>query len=136
MYPHILVPIAYGSAEKGAAALKVADRLLDDGGRVTLLHVQETVPSYVENYVPADVLEKNRKAVEAELGALALQSKQTVETAIVAGSVSHTIVEYAENHKVDCIVIASHRPEIADYLLGSTAAWVARHASCAVHILR
>ena len=36
----------------------------------------------------------------------------------------------------DCVVIASHRPGLQDYLLGSTAARVVRHAACSVHVLR
>ena len=36
----------------------------------------------------------------------------------------------------DAIVIASHRPDLSDYLLGSTAARVVRHAQCTVLVLR
>ncbi len=39
-------------------------------------------------------------------------------------------------HAVDCIVIGSHKPGLSDYLLGSTAARVVRHAPCAVHVYR
>jgi len=35
-----------------------------------------------------------------------------------------------------CIVIGSHKPGLRDYLLGSTAAKVVRHAACAVHVKR
>ncbi|MEJ6387881.1 universal stress protein [Gymnodinialimonas ulvae] len=34
------------------------------------------------------------------------------------------------------IVMAAHRPDFQDYLIGSTAARVARHAKCSVTILR
>ena len=37
---------------------------------------------------------------------------------------------------VDLIVMASHRPEMLDYLIGPNAAHVARHAGCSVLILR
>jgi universal stress protein F len=33
-------------------------------------------------------------------------------------------------------VIASHRPGIQDYFLGSTASRVVRHANCTVHVMR
>ncbi|WP_371932559.1 universal stress protein [Pararhizobium sp. IMCC21322] len=46
------------------------------------------------------------------------------------------MVEYAESNGVDCIIIASHRPGLQDYFLGSTAARVVRHAHCAVHVIR
>jgi len=39
-------------------------------------------------------------------------------------------------HAVDLIVIASHRPGLKDYFLGSTAGRVVRHSPCAVHVIR
>ena len=136
MYFHVLVPVAYEHKTKGPAALSVAETLLAEGGRITLLHVQEIVPSYVQSYVPSDIFETNRRETLDALKALAKGSKRHVETVIVAGAASRAIVDYASGHDVDCIVIASHQPQMADYLIGSTAAWVARHAECAVHILR
>ncbi|WP_170501927.1 universal stress protein, partial [Ruegeria atlantica] len=37
---------------------------------------------------------------------------------------------------IDCIVLASHKPGMKDFFLGSTAALVVRHARCSVHVLR
>ena len=42
----------------------------------------------------------------------------------------------AEDDKVDLIIIASHKPGLQDYFLGSTAARVVRHASCSVLVVR
>ena len=42
----------------------------------------------------------------------------------------------ARDRDVDLIVMASHRPEMLDYLIGPNAAHVARHAACSVLILR
>ena len=36
----------------------------------------------------------------------------------------------------DLLIIASHRPGLQDYFLGSTAAHVVRHAACSVHVIR
>ena len=36
----------------------------------------------------------------------------------------------------DLIVMGSHRPELADYLLGANAAKVVRHADCSVMVVR
>ncbi len=44
--------------------------------------------------------------------------------------------DFANSHDVGCIVMASHRPGLQDYLLGSTAARVLRHANCSVYIVR
>ncbi|WP_179655998.1 universal stress protein, partial [Salmonella enterica] len=36
----------------------------------------------------------------------------------------------------DMVIIASHRPDITTYLLGSNAAAVVRHAECSVLVVR
>ncbi|MEO0359386.1 MAG: universal stress protein, partial [Pseudomonadota bacterium] len=47
-----------------------------------------------------------------------------------------TITDWARDKGADLIVIASHRPTMSDIFLGSTAAWVVRHADCPVHVIR
>ena len=47
-----------------------------------------------------------------------------------------TILEVAKEKDVDLIIIASHRPGLQDYFLGSTAAKVVRHADCSVLVVR
>ena len=59
-----------------------------------------------------------------------------ISTRIISGHAGRTIVDHAVENHVDCIVIASHRPGLEDYFLGSTAARVVRHAPCAVHVIR
>ena len=53
-----------------------------------------------------------------------------------SGALGLAIIDYANDHDIDCIVIGSHKPGLRDFLLGSTAARVTRHAPCAVHVLR
>ncbi|MEL6681913.1 MAG: universal stress protein [Pseudomonadota bacterium] len=57
-------------------------------------------------------------------------------TTVVDGHSAPTILEFSENNANDLIIVASHQPGMQDYLLGSTAAKVVRHAKCAVHVLR
>jgi universal stress protein F len=52
------------------------------------------------------------------------------------GTIYHEILQVAEELPADLIVMASHRPSLKDYLLGPNAARVARHARCAVFIVR
>ncbi|MBC58721.1 MAG: universal stress protein [Confluentimicrobium sp.] len=135
MYHHIIVPIALDHGPNTAIALQIARALLADDGKITALHVIEAVPSYVAQYLPEGQEEKTRDAVQtalvAELGGVI-----DVKPAVVTGHAGRTIVEYAQEHGADCIVIASHRPGLQDYFLGSTAARVVRHATCAVHVVR
>ncbi|MBT8417397.1 MAG: universal stress protein, partial [Silicimonas sp.] len=65
-----------------------------------------------------------------------LAGTKEISAVLVPGHVHSTILEYAEENGVDCIVMGSHKPDLTDYLIGSTAARVVRHAPCAVHVYR
>ena len=56
--------------------------------------------------------------------------------ALLLAGIPLMILEYAKKIEADLIVIASHRPDLLDYFLGSTAARVVRHAECAVLVDR
>ena len=135
MYKNILVPIALDHERDTGAAMDIAHRLLAEGGKITALHVMEALPGYATQYLPEDHLESRHSetsaALKAELGGV-----KDVKPVVVTGHSGRSIVDYADDHDVDCIVIASHRPGLQDYLLGSTAARVVRHAGCAVHVIR
>ncbi|MDO6587101.1 universal stress protein [Salipiger sp. 1_MG-2023] len=135
MYKTILVPIAFDSDAKAEAALAVARRLADDDSTITLLHVMEHIPGYAISYMPPDYQVSSRKAVQAELDALAARLDHA-RGVVVEGHSGRTILDYAEENGVDMIVIASHRPGMSDILIGSTATTVVRHAKCGVHVLR
>ncbi|MGQ7113147.1 universal stress protein, partial [Escherichia sp. TWPC-MK] len=45
-------------------------------------------------------------------------------------------LEMAKKIPAHMIIIASHRPDITTYLLGSNAAAVVRHAECSVLVVR
>ncbi len=136
MYKNILVPIALDHGDHGAKAISVARQLLDEGGHITLLNVMEHLPSYATSYLPEGALESNRTKAVAELNRIADAIGTTASSLVTTGHSHNTIIEHAEKHGVDCIVIASHKPGLEDYFLGSTAARVVRHAKCCVHILR
>ncbi|HCP2705570.1 TPA: universal stress protein, partial [Escherichia coli] len=52
------------------------------------------------------------------------------------GSPKDRILEMAKKIPAHMIIIASHRPDITTYLLGSNAAAVVRHAECSVLVVR
>lgn len=135
MYSTILVPVAPDHKETVVQSLKAARTLLSPGGKITVLTVLEAIPAYVAQYLPQDQQDRNLAETEAELAAeFAGQADIAVTTAI--GHAAQTILDTAETGQHDCVIIASHRPGLQDYFLGSTAARVVRHAQCAVHVLR
>ncbi|MBS8227154.1 universal stress protein [Vannielia litorea] len=135
MYSTILVPIAFEEARDSNAALELAEALLAPGGTITALHVVEEVPNYASTYVDEALMTEARKSVEEALTAK-LGTHATVTPRVVTGHSGRTILEEAESMGADLIVIASHRPGLQDYFLGSTAARVVRHAKCCVHVIR
>lgn len=137
MYKNILVPVDPTHAEKHEAALKMALHLAEDvNSEITALTVIEPVPSYI-GLTDAGP-EYEARAGEKAMASLRnfVGSTSEVKTVILHGSAGTQIVEYAADHGIDCIVIASHKPGLSDYFLGSTAARVVRHAPCCVHVMR
>jgi universal stress protein F len=135
MYKHILVPVAFEADSKPEKALEVARTLADKDARVTLLHVMEEAPPYAISYIPEDDLRNLREAIQAELDELARGFDNGIGL-LIEGHAGRTILEWAKENAPDCIVIASHRPGLEDYFLGSTASHIVRRAQCAVHVLR
>lgn len=135
MYKNILVPIAFDETRDSRAALEIAHAISEDGAAITALHVVEEIPSYVAQYLPDGQHQTNLDEIGEALKAK-VNGDAGVTVKVVEGHAGHSIVEYAAQNGIDCIVIASHRPGFQDYFLGSTAARVVRHASCAVHVVR
>ncbi len=135
MYKNILIPISFDNEKKTQIACEVAQALSSSDTKFTLINVIEHLPSYVSQYLPKDTLKKSWEERQPEIDKLAAQFSNGVGV-LVEGHAGATILDYASEIKADCIVIASHRPEMQDYLLGSTAAQVVRHADCSVMVIR
>ena len=135
MYRNILVPVAFDTDHKPEDALAVARALAAPGATVTVLHVMEEAPPYALTYIPEDVTHSLKEAIRAELRTLA-KGFENGQPVLVEGHSGRTILHWAEDNGVDCIVIASRRPGFEDRVLGSTASWVVGRAHCAVHVVR
>ena len=135
MYMNILVPVSFDEERDARQAIDVALKLAGEGAHITLLHVVEQVPSYATTFASQSYLEEAKKAVQEQLDKLA-EGIANAEGVVIEGHSGRSILDYAAEKWSDCIVIASHRPGLQDYFLGSTAAHVVRHAGCAVHVVR
>lgn len=134
MYKNILVPMALDHGI-GEQTLQVAQTLLSQGGTITALHVYEppqgTVNAYLDEAVVVAAFERAKAQIEDRV-----KDVPNVKAMITKGHSGRGIIDVSTDLKADCIVIGSHKPGLIDYLLGSTAARVVRHAPCAVHVLR
>jgi nucleotide-binding universal stress UspA family protein len=141
MFKDILLPVDLGDAGAQEKAVSAAVELVRCfGGR---LHVMTIVPSFGEGFVssffPADYQEKAMAAANERLHAFArerIPDGIPVQHVVACGTIYEEILDFARQHSVDLIVMASHRPELSDYLLGPNAARVTRHAACSVMVVR
>ena len=134
MYKKIIAALGLSHGH-GVAALEMARRLKAEDGTIIALHVIEPVPGFASYYLPPEHEGEIRKTAEAAIRER-IGEQADAEVVVLSGHPGGTITEYAEEVGADCIIVGSHKPELQDYLLGSTAARVVRHAPCSVHVLR
>ncbi len=134
MYSSVLVPMALDH-DVSQHTLEVAKALAKKNGQIVALHVYEAPQSSVAAFLDVDAVkdgvELARKELEQKTATL-----DGVTAELIIGHTYRSIIDYAATHDVGCIVMGSHKPGFSDFLLGSTAARVVRHAPCAVHVYR
>ncbi len=136
MYNTILVPIELSHKHSAINAIQIAKKLIKDGGEIILLSVMADIPASVEVVMPKDLLNESKKQMLAELAKIAKDEGIGSNIELRSGHAANEILEAAKSHNADLIIIASHRPGLSDYFLGSTAARVVRHAGCPVLVDR
>ena len=136
MYKNILVPIDTGHVVEGKSIIDLAIQYAADDAKITLLNVVEDIPNWAAVNLPADLIDKSIETVQSELKAIATASGIKMDVEVRTGHSYNTILDVAEEKNSDLIIIASHRPGLQDYFLGSTAAKVVRHATCSVLVVR
>jgi len=136
MFKTILVPIDMAHVAEGKAIIDIAAEHGATGAKIILLNVAEEIPGWAAAELPAGLLEQSRAKSEADLKALAKASGMAMDLEVRTGHPYKTILEVAEEKAADLVIIASHRPGLQDYFLGSTAAKVVRHAKCSVLVIR
>ncbi len=136
MYDSIMIPVDIAHTEKADTMIKTARRLGGDEAKITLLNVVEEIPAYIANEMPGNVIETSMAHARDVLQKIAGSAGGNVEVDVLCGQVTTKILEHAADAKCDAIVVASHRPGLQDYFLGSTAARIVRHAQCSVIVVR
>ena len=136
MYEHVIVAIDIAHLTESKAIIDVAVEHASRDARITLFHVVEDIPNAAAVELPANFREKEIETARAELQAVVDASGAAMDVAVRAGHSYSTIVSYAEEKDADLIIIASHRPGLKDFFIGSTASRVVRHAHCSVLIVR
>lgn len=141
MYKKILLTVDLSDESSWRKALPTAVELCKTFD--SAFHLMTVVPDMglpvVEEFFPDDFEEKMASNAAENLNIVADMARKSdleVTHHIGSGSIYKEILHIAEDNKIDLIVLASHRPELSDYLLGPNAAKVVRHADCSVLVVR
>jgi nucleotide-binding universal stress UspA family protein len=138
MYKSIVVAVAlFNKGATSRALIQKANKLIDPAGNITLVHVLDEVPAYLAAAVAREQLLEHRKAIREQLESLASVAKaKTVDVDLRGGRASKNILACAKDCKADLIIVASHKPGMSDYFIGSTASRVVRHSPISVLVTR
>jgi nucleotide-binding universal stress UspA family protein len=142
MAEHVLLPMD-GSEQSRDALEHVLEEHAD--ARITVLHVidparasygaQVGLPPSSEEWFEAE--EARAEELFEEVRERAREAGVEVETTTAVGQPSRTIVEYADEHDVDHVVVGSHgRKGLTRVLLGSVAELVVRRSPVPVTVVR
>lgn len=141
MYKTILLAIDLNEASSWEKALPVAVEQAIAGG--SKLHIATVVPDYgmslVGSFFPSDYEKKALAEADKVLDKFVadnLPEEIEVSHTVGHGTIYKEILATADRVGADLIVMASHRPERSDYLLGPNAARVVRHGKCSVLVVR
>ena len=140
MFHRIILAVDLADPTAHAKGLDQALELAtQSGGDLRLVNVQPLLPATFMEYVPADFDEEQEKRAKSALDAIAAKltlPKERVTAASLSGGVYHELLRDATEWGADLIVVGSHRPVMSDYLLGSNAKTIVRHAQCSVLVVR
>ncbi len=134
MYKLILLPLALDQGH-GHRAIALAERLKAEDGKIMAVHVIDRVPNYSNYYISStneeEILSATKKAMAERIG-----DNKEIEAVVLYGHPGRTVTDYADKIGADCIIAGSHKPDLTDFFLGSTAARIMRYAKCSVHVIR
>ncbi|HZH12268.1 MAG TPA: universal stress protein [Microvirga sp.] len=140
MFKTILVPVDLGEIGAAQPALaKAVELAAASEGSIRLIYVRAIVPVTYMEFMPPAFDQEQQDEAEKKLAQLAAQVNlpaERVSAVVRLGSVYNEVLDEAEKIGADLVVIGSHRPSMATYLLGSNASTVVRHAKCSVLVVR
>ncbi|MCX7341336.1 MAG: universal stress protein [Hyphomicrobiales bacterium] len=140
MFKKILVPIDLSDVSVARPALDQAVALASvSGGELKLITVRSLMPVTYMEYVPADFDTAAKGEADDQLKTVAAElalPRDRVSHVVRLGSIYGEVLNEAKAWGADVIVVGSHRPSMATYLIGSNATTIVRHAVCSVLVVR
>ncbi len=141
MFLNILLPVDLNQESSWQKALPIAVEYCNAFGAA--LHVMNVVPDFgsalVGSYFPEGFEKKSLEGARAQLHDFVgkhVPDGVTVQHVVGYGTVYEEILRVAREIEADLILLAAHRPELKDFLLGPNASRVVRHFDGSVLVVR
>ena len=140
MFKTILVAIDLDHSEQNRHILQAVKNIAAaNDADVHLLGVVPAAPAIVSQFLDENYEQLASGQAQKEFAKLAdeldLKSGE-VSCLIRFGTVYDEVLAAAKMVNADLIIAGSHKPNVSDYLLGSNAARIMRHAECSVLVVR
>jgi nucleotide-binding universal stress UspA family protein len=143
MSKSVLCAIDISNPGEDAKVLKIAAQIAEMDGAgldvVTILpdYGMSVVGSFFNQEHQNEAFKIAKTALNKEVtDALGDQANLNVRHVVAMGKAYDEILKVAHEAHSYLIVVGAHRPDLKDYLLGSNAARVVRHASASVYVVR
>ncbi len=137
MFDHIMAPVDLTHIDQLTRALEVtADAARHYGAKVTFVSATTGAPGAVA-HTPEEFRQKladfaetqgRQNGYDAEAHALVLHDQ--------AVDLDHALLKAVEAIGADLVIMASHKPSLADYFWSSNGGAIAEHAAVSVMIVR
>lgn len=140
MFKRILVAIDLEFGDDNHRILQAAREAAEaDGADLHLVSVVAAAPALVSQFLHENYEQLASGQAAAELASLGdgLDLKTgKVSSSVRFGVVYEEVIAAAESLQADLIITGAYKPHVTDFLLGTNAARVVRHASCSVLVVR
>ncbi|MCI5078545.1 universal stress protein [Oricola sp.] len=140
IYKSIMVPVDLEHESSWEKAFPVALKMAETfAASLHVVTVEQDIRNpTVMQYFPKDYEAKLVENASKRLAELVAREMPGVEVTrhVAVGQIFREIVRAAKENDCDLIVMASHRPELVDLLIGPNAEGVTRHTTASVMIVR
>ena len=136
MFKTILLPVDVAHLDEGQKTLQVALKIMSPDTAIYLLYVMEDIPNWTDLDLPPNFKEDSMQTAREALETIAETTDKEVRVEVRTGHAYSTILKEAEALNADLIILASHKPGLKEYFIGSNTTKVVSHANCSVVVVR
>lgn len=143
MFKNIVIPIDLTDKQSIKAMIPVAVNFIQSfDAIINFIHI---IPDFgmkiIEDYLPKNWSKDQKRKYEEQIQSLIEEyipydMKSKVNLYVNRGAVYDEVIQYANEIRADLIIVSAVRPQLRDYMLGSNASKIVRHAAISVLVVR